>query len=560
MAIVTISQIKHRRGIKGTDPMPQLASAELGWAIDEQGLYIGNGTIAEGAPTIGNTEILTEHSSLSVLISDYIYTGPFDGAVVPQTGPIGVGVDDVERPQNDRLDDNVSVRAFGAIGDGVLSDLAALDRAIQQGAVGGTNRYWTTIYVPAGTYDIDGPLQLPSNVRLVGDGYNSTIINRTDAGTVLEIGETGVETNPSDIYICGIGFTTEDDDSDVAVIRGANNVTFDRVSFNGIDPNTLALSNQKACVLFTESGNDAANPTFNIKFVRCLFTGNTYGIASDIPSGGVSTRSDISDVVVENCAFDDLYKAIVIGKNADTTTYSVPSGWRISLSVFDNITRHGIHCYKAKHISSAMNHFADVGNNQAGVGSPATGIIVYGDTDANDGNPLTNANAIDFTNYQNCYSIGDTFDRDDADDLLFKRVTTNARNSYSITPFEIFHGTLHVEPGRLIRLLDDVGVTSTGLTLDSAKYQGAIIDYQITRSATERRIGTLTLSIGTASNTMMDDFIELAGTVDVTFSTSFAAGVVTLNYTAGALSNDATFSYSIRHLTNILAIDLAATP
>lgn len=60
MAIVQISQIKHRRGTN--ENLPQLASAELGWSIDTRQLYIGNGTLAEGAPEVGNTEILTEHS------------------------------------------------------------------------------------------------------------------------------------------------------------------------------------------------------------------------------------------------------------------------------------------------------------------------------------------------------------------------------------------------------------------------------------------------------------------------------------------------------------------
>lgn len=60
MAIVQISQIKHRRGLG--DNLPQLASAELGWSIDQRKLYIGNGTLAEGAPELGNTEILTEFS------------------------------------------------------------------------------------------------------------------------------------------------------------------------------------------------------------------------------------------------------------------------------------------------------------------------------------------------------------------------------------------------------------------------------------------------------------------------------------------------------------------
>ena len=58
MAVVQISRIQHRRG--KSDDLPQLASAELGWSINNRKLYIGNGSTVEGAPTVGNTEILTE--------------------------------------------------------------------------------------------------------------------------------------------------------------------------------------------------------------------------------------------------------------------------------------------------------------------------------------------------------------------------------------------------------------------------------------------------------------------------------------------------------------------
>jgi hypothetical protein len=43
-----------------------LASGELGWSIDTRRLYIGNGTLDEGAPTLGRTEILTEVSLFTV--------------------------------------------------------------------------------------------------------------------------------------------------------------------------------------------------------------------------------------------------------------------------------------------------------------------------------------------------------------------------------------------------------------------------------------------------------------------------------------------------------------
>ncbi len=61
MAITQISRIQHRRGL-ATD-LPQLAAGELGWVIDEQRLFIGNGTVADGAPAVGNTEIVTAGSA-----------------------------------------------------------------------------------------------------------------------------------------------------------------------------------------------------------------------------------------------------------------------------------------------------------------------------------------------------------------------------------------------------------------------------------------------------------------------------------------------------------------
>ena len=53
MAIVQISRITNRKGLQ--ENLPQLAGAELGWSIDERRLFIGNGTLQEGAPVIGNT-------------------------------------------------------------------------------------------------------------------------------------------------------------------------------------------------------------------------------------------------------------------------------------------------------------------------------------------------------------------------------------------------------------------------------------------------------------------------------------------------------------------------
>jgi hypothetical protein len=64
MAVIQISKIQVRRGLQ--ENLPQLASGEMGWSIDERRLYIGNGTLVEGAPTVGVTEILTQYSNVVI--------------------------------------------------------------------------------------------------------------------------------------------------------------------------------------------------------------------------------------------------------------------------------------------------------------------------------------------------------------------------------------------------------------------------------------------------------------------------------------------------------------
>ena len=90
MAIVQISQIKHRSGVQSD--LPQLATAELGWSVDTRKLYIGNGTLGEGAPEIGNTEVLTEHSNLPN------YTVYSQGVTDGTAANLAFGIADANKP------------------------------------------------------------------------------------------------------------------------------------------------------------------------------------------------------------------------------------------------------------------------------------------------------------------------------------------------------------------------------------------------------------------------------------------------------------------------------
>lgn len=68
MAIVQLSRITNRRGL--AQDLPQLAPGELGWCVDNRLLFIGNGTLDEGSPAIGNTEVLTEFSDIKRLVEN----------------------------------------------------------------------------------------------------------------------------------------------------------------------------------------------------------------------------------------------------------------------------------------------------------------------------------------------------------------------------------------------------------------------------------------------------------------------------------------------------------
>ena len=64
----------------------------------------------------------------------------------------------------------ISVRDYGAVGDGETDDTEAMERAF---AYAGANK--VALYVPAGTYMIRRPLTIMSGMEIYGDGYNSII-------------------------------------------------------------------------------------------------------------------------------------------------------------------------------------------------------------------------------------------------------------------------------------------------------------------------------------------------------------------------------------------------
>jgi hypothetical protein len=92
-------------------------------------------------------------------------------------GFVADSVNAVAISAQDKMRQTVSVKDFGAVGDGVTNDTAEIQAALNFAFTNGGGR----VYAPAGTYIINSPLIVRSNVIFEGDGA-STIIKNTFTG------------------------------------------------------------------------------------------------------------------------------------------------------------------------------------------------------------------------------------------------------------------------------------------------------------------------------------------------------------------------------------------
>jgi hypothetical protein len=88
--------------------------------------------------------------------------GTVNANMVPYSAP-GTGA--VARLASDKLGEVVSVKDFGATGDGVTNDAAAIQAALTAAASLGKD-----VLVPAGTYRCSATIAVPANVMLFGEG------------------------------------------------------------------------------------------------------------------------------------------------------------------------------------------------------------------------------------------------------------------------------------------------------------------------------------------------------------------------------------------------------
>lgn len=187
------------------------------------------------------------------------------GIVASKLSFTQAGTGATARTVDSKLKDVVSVKDFGAVGNGVADDTTAFSNAFATGKA---------VYAPAGTYLLNF-LNVPSNTKLFGDG-SATVIKPLTGEVRCAL---GCDSGSSSTFI--------------------ENVTIRDVRFLG-DVATLGFSEQKHLTSF--------NGAKNLLIENCDFIGfRGDGICIGSGNDGGQERHNQS-VSIRNCFFDGINK------------------------------------------------------------------------------------------------------------------------------------------------------------------------------------------------------------------------------------------------------------
>lgn len=404
MAVIQISKIQVRRGREETAGVPQLAGGEFGWAVDTQNLYIGNGSVAEGAPAVGNTKILTENDDLLSYVAAYTYKRE---APYIQTGD-SPGYP-VERTLQDRLDDQVSVLNFGAEVTGSTDQTEALQRAIDQlylnEAIARETDSRVILDIPAGYYKISEPLRIPPHAHLRGAGRNSTIIEQQgDFPVAVTVPDNSTPGNYKTL-------------AEIVDIYQPRNIKIEGIHFKNLSNNSgITLNATKDTIItnckFTGSWVDADGSSENYDSGLSLYSVSSLVTCENVTirdcdfknfARGIDSSHDIAYITIENNTFEQHYKGIAFGDDTGVPGVTTgPKHVKIIGNRFDYIERQGVDVSIGYSNTTMNNVFKRVGYDNANPALVQTSVIKFNANDNvsyNDSFQRTYDLSVDLLNY-----------------------------------------------------------------------------------------------------------------------------------------------------------------
>jgi hypothetical protein len=293
-------------------------------------VYIGGVYQQRSTYTIGGTTLT--FSSAPVAGTDNIEFVNFLTSNIGSTSADLVtytpsGTSAVARSAASKFGETVSVKDFGAVGDGTTDDTAAIQAAVTAAS---------QVYFPAGTYKCDGVVTLDSNSNLFGAGREATKIVRNGTNTATQ-GVLYAESGSASTYIENITVRDMTLDGQVSTLgfsefrhlasfNGVRNAVIERVNFVGFRGDGLYLG----------SGISGATERHNINVVvrDCLFD----GVNKD-NRNGISVI-DVDGLVIDACMFRRTTKSTMPGAidvEPNGNSFTVIRDIKIVNNKFDDI-------------------------------------------------------------------------------------------------------------------------------------------------------------------------------------------------------------------------------
>jgi len=478
VAVVQISKIQIRRGLKSTG-VPQLSSAELAWAVDTQELYIGNGSVAEGAPYVGNTKVITEHDNILELASSYEFAS--DDPSITLTVP---------RSLQSKSDEYVSVADFGAIGDGSTDNATFFQNAVNELFRNTNQKYRKVLRIPNGEYIFGSDVSIPSNAILQGETRDGAILNfgtnnlRLTTSNGTETALFSSSDRPENITFENFTFLRT---TGQTILTGSKNTTLKNVKFQGtyqLGDTVTSISTEPSSVFWS---NNVAGVTVNdLAFEYCLFQEVSVGVTC------AQTITQSSTVKFDECKFyvndTGMYINGISGQE---------NNWNIVHCDFEEVAKQAFRSSNGTGTTIDSCRFTDCGNNTNLPSSPVSAIVYFGEST---NNKVVNSSS---DRYQNANIV-------------------SVENVAAIT--EVYNGEVS---NFTDRVRSDIYLSDSfrPLSIFSAENRYFYINYTL-RLSTHTRIGKLTL-------TLDDDFTTAILTDEYQYSAESAAssgGVLMTNF------------------------------
>ena len=470
MAVIQISRIQHRRGQTKQTGFPQLASGEFGWSIDNQELFIGNGAVAEGAPAVGNTRVLTDHDIQNLFSFfdnergiQYTFKYPMPFA---------------SRQIQDRLDEQVTLDAFMST---ATDCTVALQTAVNY-LFNGTITNYGPLIIPGKNYVVTGTVFIPPYTEIHGAGTQKTFITNTSNQPIFQtVDANGAILSASqNINISGITFSSPlDNASPIMQLDCLKDSAITNCEFIG----NASSSTSAVAVQLRDNAITGANFTDNVLIAHCVFSNVSSGVKSD---------NDITNIKISTNKFNAVDRGVVLGEAIAISSASMygPTNILISDNAFNNVNKQAVYSGATTYVGgpnvrSVNNTYKNVGNSDSG-NIQLTEVIRF----ESPGNK----------------SSGDTFSR-----LADINAPTFSITSATVQP--LINGSVSLVSNTTVvpinltsrqsgqtYLVYPMATTSTGLTI--------VIDYSFVQPDTGVcRLGKITVAMDSANNpTVRDDY------------------------------------------------------